>query len=531
MAKRIILFLSVLLVGLLIATPSGAQEAKISLASGKVVKVNYRRMGGQVYFPLRNLAEGFGAQYTWSGKNSTATIIFGKGKIQLSPNNPGVWVKDKEVVLTLSPKILSKHLYVPGEFLTGPFSELLGQEVVYQLSTTVLTDKSSQKILKNLRWYAYSSHTRVVLDLSHPLSYEITREDSSLIQVLLKEASLSPEMEERGETAFEKDPLLRSYNAYQTDRGAVIEIAAQGEGIEYSHFFLKSPPRVVLDVAKGTRKQSEASSPPAEMRPPLEKFEVPKKQPPPEGEFKITRPADPAVPGALRTIVLDPGHGDFDSGAVGPTGLREKDVVLDVAMRLAPLLETKLGLKIILTRKSDIFVPLRERTRIANRYQADLFVSIHANADKSKRGRGVETFFLDLEPSDEEARAVAALENGVINLEKNAAQELNALANLLWDLTETAHQRESSQLAEIVQNALEKNLSSPGRGVKTAHFYVLRGALMPAILTEVGFITHREEEKKLRNAEYRQAIAESLFKSIAEYKNIYEKRMGVAQRP
>lgn len=533
MAKRILIVFFISAGILLAATPLGAEEARVSLTSGKVVKVNCRLVGDQRYFPLRTLSELLGIQYTWLAKNSTATLTFGKGKILVSPNNSLVLVKGKEATLALPPKMLNKYLYVPGEFLTGPLAELIGQEVAYETSTVVRPEEPGQKLLKGIRWYAYASHTRLVLDLSQPLLYEIYSQEAKILKILLKEAALSSEIEERSEAEIENDQVLSAYNAYPTDKGIMVEITTQNERARYNHFILKNPSRVVVDVAKTA--WSRPVSPPskAEIAPSAKGYEAPKKQevlPRSEGEIKISERPLSAYPGALKTIVLDAGHGEFDSGAVGPTGLKEKDVVLDVALRLASLLEKELGLKVILTRKSDVFIPLRERTRIANRHQADLFVSIHANADKSRKGRGIETFFLDLEASDEEARAVAAFENGVINLEKNAAQEINALANLLWDLTETAHQRESSQLAEVVQNQLEKNLGSANRGVKTAHFYVLRGALMPAILTEVGFISHKDEEKKLRDPEYRQLIAESLFKSLAEYKNIYEKRMGVASK-
>lgn len=532
MTKKALKSMLFLMVMLLVTPPLQAEEAKVSLASGKTVKVTSKRLEGQAYFPLRTLSEGLGIQYTWVAKNSTATLSYGKGKLQVSPNKKIVLVKGKEAALSWPPKLWNKHLYVPGEFLTGPLAELLGQEVAFQTSATVYPDKPGQKILKGVRWYAYPAHTRVVLDLSQPVLYEIYGRESGVLKVLIKEASLTTELEDFGEVEIEQDQILRAYSVYTTDDGVMVEMALHPAKAKYNHFVLKNPVRMVLDIGKGEGIKITSPPPKPEVSPPAKTFEPPAKPQPPapsEEEFKVTqRPLAPST-AALKVIVLDAGHGDFDPGAVGPTGLREKDVVLDVALRLAPLLERDLGLKVILTRKTDVFVPLRERTRIANRHQADLFVSIHANADKSRKGRGVETFFLDLEPSDEEARAVAAMENGVINLEKNAAQELNALANLLWDLTETAHQRESSQLAEEVQTKMEKSLGTPNRGVKTAHFYVLRGALMPAILTEIGFISHREEEKKLRDPEYRQMIAETLYNSIAEYKNIYEKRMGVAK--
>jgi N-acetylmuramoyl-L-alanine amidase len=228
----------------------------------------------------------------------------------------------------------------------------------------------------------------------------------------------------------------------------------------------------------------------------------------------------------LRQIVLDAGHGGHDAGAIGPTGLLEKDLVLDITFRVARLCEQRLGIKASLSRSGDYFVPLADRTSFANRQRADLFVSIHANAQRDLSAAGVETYFLSSEATDIAARQVAAKENSVIELESPVArQKLDVLKTILWDLAQSEFLAESSNLAEIIQDSMTEALHIPNRGVKQAGFYVLGGAAMPAVLIEIGFVTNPKEERRLRDGRYRDEIARAIFAGIAEYKKRYDQRM------
>jgi N-acetylmuramoyl-L-alanine amidase len=229
--------------------------------------------------------------------------------------------------------------------------------------------------------------------------------------------------------------------------------------------------------------------------------------------------------------VLDAGHGGHDSGAVGPGGLMEKDLVLDVTRRVATLVEAHLpGIQVLLSRKNDSFIPLRDRTSFANRERADLFVSIHANAHRTATSEGVETYFLSSEATDGAARQVAAAENSVVKLEKPAARGSRAdvVKAILWDLAQSEFQLESSRLAEVVQDSMTQSLKIPNRGVKQAGFYVLGGAAMPAILVEIGFVTNPREERRMKDSAYRDEIARAIFAGIAEYKKDLDQRAARA---
>jgi N-acetylmuramoyl-L-alanine amidase len=216
-------------------------------------------------------------------------------------------------------------------------------------------------------------------------------------------------------------------------------------------------------------------------------------------------------------IVIDPGHGGHDTGTIGPNGLQEKDLVLEVGRRLGKLLDTRLGAEVVYTRKDDTFIPLETRTAVANQARADLFVSIHANSSHDAAARGVETYYLNF-TSSPEALEVAARENAV------SEKSIYELQDLVKKIALKEKIEESREFASDVQQSLHSGLAvkSPGirnRGVKKAPFIVLIGANMPSILAEISFVSNPTDEHRLATSEYRQRIAESLYRGIAKYVN------------
>ena len=214
------------------------------------------------------------------------------------------------------------------------------------------------------------------------------------------------------------------------------------------------------------------------------------------------------------TVVIDPGHGGADLGARGPSGELEKDVALAVAKKVAALLK-KGGAKVLLTRAKDVFVPLGERTDIANRAHADLFVSIHLNSAPDREINGSETYFLSLEASDAEAMRVAVTENDVFTQAGTADDGRDVVGAIFGDLIRTEHLRESSELAAAIQRRLA-DLPGNSRGVKQAPFVVLTGVNMPAALVEIGFVTNPGEASRLGQRDRQDAIARAVAQAIDE---------------
>jgi N-acetylmuramoyl-L-alanine amidase len=230
-----------------------------------------------------------------------------------------------------------------------------------------------------------------------------------------------------------------------------------------------------------------------------------------DGETSLVR----ALGLKIGRIVIDAGHGGHDSGTLGADGIEEKDVVLDVALRLGKLLHDRLGAEIIYTRSDDTFIPLETRTAIANKAQADLFLSIHANSSEDTSARGVETYYLNF-TSDPTALDVAARENAVSD------QSIHQLSDLVKKIALKDKIDESREFAADVESSLyaglqKGNAGLKDRGVKKAPFVVLIGANMPSILAEISFVTNPKDASQLQQPEYRQRVAESLYKGVARY--------------
>jgi len=353
--------------------------------------------------------------------------------------------------------------------------------------------------IQGLRHWVYSDYTRLVLDLDHEA--EVQREDSdgNTVQIRLDRTRLGPAAEEgRSDLA---EGLLQRISVQQADPDSVrLRIDVKGLDNQPKIIFLNNPDRLVIDLF-GTNSTAAAEATPTKS----------------VGDGSAYAQA---LPVGIRTIVIDPGHGGKDPGAIGRTGLTEKDIVLDIGLRLRNLIQNRLNRKIIMTRDDDTFVSLDDRTLLANSKNADLFVSIHVNSHPRRSTRGVEVYYLG-QASDHNARALAARENNVSiqsmdNLDRSVKQ-------ILFDLGREYKIDQSQTLAHLARQSFRTVLDNRydydvvDHGVKRAPFYVLLNSNMPSILAEVSFISNPSEEKLLGRKEYRQAIAESLFQAIRAY--------------
>jgi N-acetylmuramoyl-L-alanine amidase len=405
-------------------------------------------------------------------------------------------------------------------------------------------------MVRNLRHWNDRSSTRLVVDLENEVQFQSARiSNPDRIYFDIYPARLSSTMQHlRMEV---EGGFLKAVRAAQNQQG-VVRIVLEVEAVkDYSVFLLANPYRLVVDVygEEGGPAQSVAEARPAE-RPATPRAEPPAKQPakqttPPAERAEIARntteasataPAVPpaAEPGSPRPlsngqhsltrafglkvgrIVLDPGHGGHDTGTIGPTGLMEKDLSLDLAMRLGKRIQEQLpGVEVVYTRTEDVFVPLEARTALANQVKADLFLSIHANASRDRSARGVETYYLSFATSSD-AMEVAARENAL------SQSSLHELQDLIRKIANHDKIEESRELATAVQTALAGRLQRysrymKDRGVKRAPFVVLIGAQMPSVLAEVSFLSNPRDEAALKQAEHRERVVEGLYNGIESY--------------
>jgi len=229
----------------------------------------------------------------------------------------------------------------------------------------------------------------------------------------------------------------------------------------------------------------------------------------------------------IAKIVVDPGHGGKDPGAMGKLGVREKYITLDIAKRLKHHLENAC-IEVKLTRTDDRFISLWKRADIANKEEVDFFISVHANAARSRYAKGFEVYYLS-EAVDDDARAVAAAENASLKYETSSFGNKRPSTDLeatLWDIEHSENRKESIELAESIASLAYTRLGVKNRGTKAARFYVLKGARMPSVLVEVGFISNTAEAKRLKDSSYREQLAKAIAEGIISYKKKYETTEG-----
>lgn len=460
-----------------------------------------------VYFYLKKIADIFKFKTTWDSANKKYSIKINGKVITLSSDSNRVIIQGKKENLSIPAKNINGNVIVPADFVIKILAKATDSKItLIEKSPAAITSKSAKKIT-DLRCRSYPKYTRVVIELSQEIDYRIMRNKLDEITVIFSGITIPANIN----IPKIDDSLIKSVSLKKDKKDIKVHVNLQSPNSDMKTLNLKDPPRIVLDLFKAPTKD--------------ETVKVIEKQP--YLTQKVDYPKKDAITGSnLKLVVIDPGHGGHDPGARGPSGLEEKDVVLDVAKRLGKLFGIYTNVRVIYTREDDNFIPLKERAAIANRIKADLFVSIHANAAYRPDAYGAETFFLNSEASDNEARAIAAFENGVITLEQGNKEQEDVLKTTLWDLAQSEFLEESQALAEIIQDELEVKLRINNRGIKQAPFYVLGGATMPAILVEIGFISNPLEEKRLRDEYYRESIAEALYFGLMNYKKRFDIKMG-----
>ncbi len=412
----------------------------------------------------------------------------------------------------------------------------------------------------DLRAWSGDSSTRVVLDLERKvkLSYDRIAGPDRLFVDLLG-TRLHPNLKSRSFPVG--DGLLEKIRIAQNKDDVVRVVLDFKDVKDHSVFFLEDPTRLVIDVRGTSRPRAliaekgpspatatatgesdgidilpthrvdgmlaTEAGPRGPRRAPIVIAGVGpapradgrrKGSPPPPEPPELNRAGSYSLARQLglgaRRIVIDPGHGGHDPGTIGPGGLQEKDLVLDVSLRLEKLVRAELGAEVVMTRSTDAYVPLEERTAIANSKGADLFLSVHGNASRDHRARGIETYFLSF-AQDSHAAAVAARENAI------SAATLKDLQQLVKAITLNSKIDESRDFAASVQEAMVQNVRQQhaveDRGVHTAPFYVLIGANMPSVLAEIAFVTNPDDEKRLKTRDYRDLIARALLRGVKSY--------------
>jgi N-acetylmuramoyl-L-alanine amidase len=353
----------------------------------------------------------------------------------------------------------------------------------------------SRMEIHNLRYHTHPSFTRIVVDIGKLREYvfsELLSPDRVYVDIY--QAKLNPIL--HGKTFLVENDYLSQIRIAQKTSSTVRVVAdLDFKKAYYRVWHLPDPFRIIIDIYPST--------PPS-----------------------LPKPAQPAKSGSslirqlglgIQRVAIDPGHGGKDPGCIGKSGLMEKKIVLDVATRLKNILESKENLEVIMTRESDIFLDPESRTVIANQKQADLFISIHANANRSRKLSGIESFYLNFS-HDPSVIETAARENAT------STKNISKMKEIIEKIVQNSKIIESKELAESIQSSLVKSLSQEysdvkSLGVKGGPFWVLIGGEMPSVLVEISHLSNPTEEKRLQSPQYRQRVAQGIYEGIIEYVN------------
>lgn len=374
--------------------------------------------------------------------------------------------------------------------------------------------------VSQVRHWSSPDYTRVVIEMTGPAGYKanLLQADKNENQpprlyVDIKSGAVGTAVDSSMKVG---DGLLQSIRVGRPDKNTVRVVLDLETYKDYKVFSLENPHRIVVDVSGQRQATLQAAKP--EIHAPVtgtgDAIAKVLEKTPGEKPLKVTVPTT-AVSGSLRRIVVDAGHGGKDPGAIGPSGVMEKDITLAMAKRLALRLEKELGCQVVLTRDRDVYLALEERTAIANRVGADLFISIHANASNNRNAAGIETYYLNFSKNDK-AAAVAARENGT------SLKQVSDLELILFDLMANAKINESSRLAAEIQKSLVDHLGRhfsdvKNHGVRQGPFYVLLGANMPSVLVEAAFISNKTEEQRLLSQKYQEHAATAIVRAVVNY--------------
>lgn len=449
--------------------------------------------GSQTYFAVDEVITALGGTVRQESGGFKAALS--GVEAAFGPDSRFAVVRDDLIEMPVAPLSAAGKPYATIQFFQGYLSRAATLDATWDAAGHILTIRPLQQTqvsvtpsLANVQGI-----TKVVLTLSGPADYVIVKEPSAYT-VRFKSPVRAPFADQA-----QDDPNVSKLSFSGSD----LRIQLTSPDVIADAYKLDNPFRVVLDLRKGAAATTAPTT-------------------------QLPTPAKPVEAPGIHTIVVDPGHGGKDVGALGPDGAMEKDLTLAVCRKLAAALGAKTGARIVLTREDDSVVSLDQRTAIANQYKADLFLSVHMNAAVVKGARGSETYFLSADASDEIAKKAAESENASVSASASPSSDLKLI---LWDLAQQSYLQESSRFATDIQEEMNAIAGITNRGVKQAPFKVLVGATMPAALVEVAFISNPEEEAKLKSDAFVTTVVDAIARAVVKYKTDYETRIGVIKPP
>lgn len=463
--------------------------------------------------PLRLISEGeidylscsdffvaLGGSVSWTSPDNRVAVQAGAHELSFRWGNPYCTVDDTLRNLVYTPIYYVDDLYLPVNQLISVLGDRLGLSLIYDRGRRSLLAVPPSKNVAKVSVDEKLNGILMEILLTQPLRYEIFITEGNWVNVTLIGGKLDPKKLSKEKPS----PQVRRVRAFQFDKSAQISVQMRGKIVDFHHNAATYPDRIQVSIEDAGYQASGADS----------------------TEIAGTKKND-----SVEVIVIDPGHGGDFNGAIGRDGLKEKDVVLDIALKLEELLDRDPRYTAVLTRRQDHTVPLEQRALTANAANGDLFVSIHTNASSRRDAGGCETYFLS-PAADDMARVTELLENSDFKVQSPAVgkTQQDDVGFIVMDLLQTEYLHQSKLLAEDIQSSLHKNLNIKSRGINQAGFAVLNRVSMPAVLVETAFISNRVEEKLLDRESFRQSVADAIYQGIARYTSQYQKESSLDAR-
>ncbi|MDR1522852.1 MAG: N-acetylmuramoyl-L-alanine amidase [Endomicrobium sp.] len=527
------------------------------IMDGQIISgINVYKISDQTkYFSIKEVAKIYKATLEWKPVSSQITMILNNRKIDIKTNSTIVVFGRKKKRMSLPSRLIKGNIYIPPEILTSnEFAQITETTTQWNPSSLVLTITHKSNI-SAVRFFSKEESSEITVHLDEPLPYTVTKTSQSITLTILKGKIQRDSMEIN-------NGIIKDIQYYPYGKSAIVKLNLQQVVKSFKVEKLVRPNRILIglihskpikifdeDVFKEIQYQElDEDEPPQQNdiastaiyeqaqiisinenstdNKNLDAIAVSKftQDTIADDSFNIvddTQTMPTIYPKKTvkrkKIIVLDAGHGGEDPGAIGANGTKEKDINLAIVQELKSVFDNDKDYELVLTRKDDTFIPLAERTNIANEHNADLFVSIHCNANLNKNANGFEIYFLSEKATDSEAAATAVLENSVLELEDKQNKKRALLQEMLWSMTANEYMNASSELSAFIVDKMPVRLKIPNRGIKQASFYVLRGAQMPAVLVESAFLSNYSEEAKLNTKRFRTAVADSIYEGIVKY--------------
>ncbi|MCP4684894.1 MAG: hypothetical protein GY867_05525 [bacterium] len=494
MKARLTIPLILLLIVLMSVTATGSDKIKVSIAGGYNDVAAF--WDGSVYFvSLSELADILGGTLTWTTVGHRVEYKDIGFKFNFLLDSPFFVLNDTSYNMTYAAGLRQGQLFVPVATLLPFLDRVTPQKLSWSRAERTIRVDSEYFNVNDLSIQAKANGVLIELHLSTALAYEVFVTEGNWINISMRDARIN-----RSRVLSRKDNrLMRNLKVHQVENNTgQVSIRLRQKPDKWHHKLVHDPTRIQISI---TDVDFELDTSPTPILGPDDKIDV---------------------------IVVDAGHGGDDYGAIGSRGTREKDVVLNIAKKLASLIRKDKKFKVIMTRDRNKTVSLERRAEIANQAGADLFISIHANASPKKRVRGWNVFFLAPALNDS-ARSVEQLENSFFLRESHQSQNPSPsdafedpILSILNEMIMTEFQAESNDFALMVDREFRRRLDTPARGVDQAGFFVLNKVFTPSVLIEAAFISNKSEENLLKSKKYQEKVAKGIYEAIKRFKGKYE---------